>query len=215
MGATMDWAFAVQCLVTLLAITDPIGSVPLFVAVTDQRAPAIARRIAWNATWTTFVTLVGFAFLGQGILHSLGVSLPAFRTGGGILLMFIAFPMLQGQMSPAKHGAVEAQDLAERESLGIVPLGIPLLAGPGAMSAATLFGQQASRWERVAGLAAAIVITALAVLVVFRMAPRIGRLLGRIGVAIANRIMGVILMAVGVQFIADGMRELFPMLGRG
>lgn len=208
----MDWAFTIQCIVGIIAITDPLGVVPVFLSACDERDRAEARSIARRTTLTVLITLVLFACLGQGILRFFGITLPAFRVGGGILIAVMALPMLHGRVSPAKQNPDEAAELSERETVAIVPLGIPLLAGPGAISTVMLFSQKAHSWPRIGGLAIAIGLTVLAVYVTLRTAARMQRFLNPTELAIAHRVMGLILIAMSVQFIADGLKELFPLL---
>ncbi|MCC7145638.1 MAG: NAAT family transporter [Phycisphaeraceae bacterium] len=210
----MDWAFAIQCIVGIIAITDPLGVVPIFLSVVDRQDQAQMRRVARHTTLTVCCTLILFAFLGQGILRFFGVTLPAFRVGGGILLSIMALPMLQGQLSPAKQNRDEAEEIAARSSVAIVPLGIPLLAGPGAISLVMLLSQQAQDTGRLLGLGAGIGITTLATFLALRAAVSIQKYFGRTEIAITTRVMGLIMIAVGVQFAADGLKELFPLLAQ-
>lgn len=208
----MDWTFLLKSVVGLVAVTDPLGVVPIFLSVTRGQRPAELRRVALMTTLTVLITLTTFALIGQGILWLFGVTLPALRVGGGLLLVVMALPMLQGLMSPGKQNATEAAEIAERQSVAFVPLGIPLLAGPGAISAVMLLAQQAESASRMAGLATAIIVTTLLVFVALRLSGRLQRYLGPTEQAIINRLVGLIMLVMGVQFMADGLIGFFPLL---
>jgi multiple antibiotic resistance protein len=208
----MDWTFLLKSVVGLVAVTDPLGVVPIFISVTRGQRSGELRRVALLTTLTVLVTLTVFALIGQGILWMFGVTLPALRVGGGLLLVVMALPMLQGMMSPGKQNPTEAAEIAERRSVAIVPLGIPLLAGPGAISAVMLLAQQAETVDRVGSLAIAIAVTTLLVFVALRLSGRLHRYLGQTEQAIITRLVGLVMLVMGVQFMADGLVGLFPLL---
>ncbi len=208
----MDWAYLLKSVIGLLAVTDPVGVVPIFLSVTSGQSRPELRKIIWRTTVTVLITLTVFALIGQGILWAFGVTLPAVRTGGGLLLVLMALPMLQGSISPGKQSPAEAAEIINRRSVAIVPLGIPLLAGPGAISAVMLLAQQAETPARMGVLAIAIAATGLAVYLCLRLAGRLQRLFGETERAVLNRVVGLITLVIGVQFMADGLKGLFPAL---
>lgn len=208
----MDWPFVVQTMAALIAILNPIGAVPLYLTLTSPRDPRTTRHVTRNATLTVLVVLASSALVGQGILRFFGVTLPAFRVAGGLLVLLMAISMLEGRISPAKHNPEEAGDDMERASVAIVPLGMPILAGPGSISTAILLAQQAHTWVRVLYLGICILLATGIVFITFNLARYLGQRLGKTEIGIVNRIMGLILAAIAVQFIVDGLRELFPIL---
>jgi len=208
----IDVWFGLHCLLAFMAILNPIGAVPLYLGITSQQDAAATRRVARNATLTVFFALALFAVLGQAILRFFGITLPAFRVGGGILLLIMAIALLQGRMGQAKHAPEEADELAERESVAIVPLGMPILAGPGSICTSILMAQEAKTLPMILALALSIVLSTALVWIILRLASRLQRLLRRTEIGIVNRVMGLILAAVAVQFMADGLKELFPSL---
>lgn len=209
----IDWLFSLHCLLAFVAILNPIGAVPLYLGIVSQQDAATARRVTRNATLTVFVVLALFAALGHIILRFFGITLPAFRVGGGILLLIMSVALLQGRMGRAKHAPEEASDLAERESVAIVPLGIPILAGPGSITTSILLAQQARTLPTILALALSIGIATALVWIVFRLAQRLQRVLRQTEIGVVNRVMGLILAAIAVQFMADGLKALFPALG--
>jgi multiple antibiotic resistance protein len=152
------------------------------------------------------------AFLGDSILNFFGISIPSFQVGGGILLMLIAISMMHGKQSHTRQTPEEAQTLDEREVTAIVPLSIPLLAGPGAISHMIITAQQNSSFAGHLSLIIPIFCIAIIIWVVLRLAVRISHKLGTIGINIVTRLMGLILAAMAVEFIAHGLTGLFPQL---
>lgn len=208
----MDWSFAVSSLAAFIAILNPLGAVPIYLTLTSPKDPIATRAVTRNATLTVFLTLFLSALLGHAILRFFGITVPAFRVAGGILVLLMGISMLHGKMSYAKQTPEETYDAAERNSIAIVPLGIPILAGPGAISTSILLAQQAHTISRILTLGVVLVLTTVLVYTVFRAAQRLQRRLGKTELGIVNRVMGLILAAVAVQFIANGLRELFPIL---
>ncbi|HEX3470089.1 MAG TPA: MarC family protein, partial [Silvibacterium sp.] len=157
---------------------------------------------------TCLIVLTSFAIAGKQIFNMFGIKLPAFEIAGGIILLLIGIDMLEAKRSPTQEASEEAQEGAAKEDAGIVPLGIPMLAGPGAISSVmVLVGASPNRWQMVAILLA-IVITALASYAVLNGADRLRRLLGETGIRILVRIMGLLLMALAVQFFVNGLTDL-------
>lgn len=199
--------FLVSALVTILVIVDPIGLVPSFIAIT-QGMPAKSRRnVALRACLIATVILAGAALAGDWLLRMLAISLPAFRIAGGLLLFSIASEMVFGvrvvrQTETAEHA------LEERvRNIAAFPLAIPLMAGPGAITASVLLsgrtGGDALRLGLLLGVIAAVMLLSF---VAFELAGRIARFLGTTATAVASRILGVLLAALAVQYVVDGVR---------
>lgn len=206
----MDWRFGIYCLTSLVAIINPVGVLPIYFSLLPQRREEESRQVALVTSLTVFVTLMLFMLFGNQLLSFFGISVASFRAGGGILLLLMAVSMLHGRPSELRHTEDEATEAEEYRTVAIVPLGIPVLAGPGAISSAVVFANQAFSWPREAALMLAILTCSVIVYLMLRLAEPINRLLGAIGINVASRIMGLILAAVAVEFIAGAMRELFP-----
>jgi multiple antibiotic resistance protein len=199
-------------LTALIALLNPIGAVPIFINLTEQQTDVQRRRTARVAAITVAAVLVVSAFTGNLLLEFFGISIGAFRVAGGLLILLMALAMLQAKPSPVRHTAEELQDSVQRENIAVVPLGIPLLAGPGAISTVILY---AGHGRGVLGdvlLAAAILFTAVLVWLCLRLAPYLARFLGRTGINVFTRIMGLIMASIGVEFMATGLMTLFPRL---
>lgn len=208
----IDWPMLFKVTIALFAIVNPIGSVPIFMSATDSWSQADRKRTARTVAITVFIVLAVSAFLGDGILNFFGISIPSFQVGGGILLMLIAISMMHGKQSHTRQTPEEAQTLDEREVTAIVPLSIPLLAGPGAISHMIITAQQNSSFAGHLSLIIPIFCIAIIIWVVLRLAVRISHKLGTIGINIVTRLMGLILAAMAVEFIAHGLTGLFPQL---
>jgi multiple antibiotic resistance protein len=201
--------YLVSALVTLLIVVDPVGLAPTFLAVTQGMSAAHRRQVASRASIIAALILIGTTIVGDWLLTTLGISLPAFRIAGGLLLFSIASEMVFGVRIERQSKTAE-QAIEERvRNVAAFPLAIPLMAGPGAITATVLLASQASgKPAAVAGLIAIVVIVVLACLVVFLFAARIGHMLGITGNVVLSRLLGVILAALAVQFVIDGIRAV-------
>lgn len=193
-------------LVTLLVTIDPVGLAPLFVVLTVGRSVEARRRIANKAILTAFAILTGFALGGKELIGLLGISIPAFRISGGLLLFWIAFEMVFEQRRKAKDMALAEEN--ERHDVAIFPLAVPLIAGPGAISATILLASQRPSLATSASLIAIVAIVLALSYGVFLLADPIDKLLGATGRTVLSRLLGVILAALAVQFVADGILVL-------
>lgn len=206
----IDWAYLFKIGLALFAIVNPIGSVPIFISAT-QGWPAEAReRTAQTATITVFLVLVSSVFFGERILDFFGISIPSFQVGGGILLMLIAISMLQGKASHVRQTPEEAQEVADRDVIAVVPLSIPLLAGPGAISSMIIAAQQTGNFWGHVSLIMPVTVVCLLIWTTLRLSVNIAHRLGNIGINIVTRLMGLVLAAMAVEFIAHGIHGLFP-----
>lgn len=208
-----EWAILFKVAVALFAIVNPIGSVPIFISATDGWSEEDRQKTARTVAFTVFIVLAVSAFLGDRILNFFGISIPSFQVGGGVLLMLIAISMMHGKQSGTRQTPEEARTLAEREVIAIVPLSIPLLAGPGAISNMIIAAQQNSSFVGHIGLIIPILAISLIIWIILKLSVRISRSLGTIGINIVTRLMGLILAAMAVEFIAHGLMGLFPQLG--
>lgn len=200
-----DWRFFVVAFTSLLAIVNPLSAAPLFVALTAGYDRAHRAATLRRAIVTGVVVLVAFAALGTFILRFFGITTYAFQVAGGIIFFGIGWDMLQARRSRGKATEEEELEGIEKEDVGIIPLGLPSLAGPGSITTViALMGQADERWMRGALVYAAIVLVMLASWAVLAAAPALLRRLGRTGLNVFTRIMGLLVMVIGAQFVING-----------
>jgi multiple antibiotic resistance protein len=205
----MPLVFAITALVTLFVVVDPIGLAPTFLAVTEGLPRRARRDVAVRASLIAGAILIGTALIGDLLLRALGISLPAFRIAGGLLLFAIAFEMVLGVR--IRREGQEAEEAVEERvrNIAAFPLAIPLLAGPGAITATVLLSGSADGNILLVGLLLAVVVlVALSCLAAFLLAGRLSRLLGLTGNIVLSRLLGVLLAALAVQYVVDGIRAL-------
>jgi multiple antibiotic resistance protein len=203
----MPLDFMVSALVTLLVVLDPVGLAPMFLGLTGRLSAHDRRQVALRACLIAGAILIGAALIGDWLLRQLGITLPAFRIAGGLLLFAIAFEMVFGLRS--EHDSKTAEQAVEErvQHIAAFPLAIPLLAGPGALTATILLaGQANARPEWVGGLLAVIVVALLACMAAFLAAGRLSKLLGVTGNIVMSRLLGVVLAALAAQYVIDGVR---------
>jgi multiple antibiotic resistance protein len=205
----MLFDYAISALLTLFVVVDPISLCPTFLAVTEGLPRRARRSVAWRASLIAGLILAGAALIGDWLLGTLAISLSAFRIAGGLLLFSIASEMVFG-VRMRREGQAAEQAIEEHvRNIAAFPLAIPLLAGPGAITATVLLAGRAD--EKPILLAALIVVVALvaaACFVAFFFAERIGRLLGMTGNIVLSRLLGVLLAALAVQYVVDGIRAI-------
>jgi len=206
----MSTEYAISALITLFVVVDPIAMAPTFLAVTHGMPRKARKSVAVRASVIAGGILVGSALIGDRLLGALGISLPAFRIAGGLLLFWIAAEMVFGVRSRHEGEAAE-QAMEERvRNVAAFPLGVPLLAGPGAITATVLLaGQADDNLLRLGVLVAVTVIVAVLCLITFLFADRISGLLGMTGNIVLSRLLGVLLAALAVQYVVDGIRAVF------
>src|SRR5262245_48379243 len=203
--------YLVSALVTLAVVVDPVGLVPTFLAVTHGLPQQARRRIAVRASIIAAALLAGTALVGDWLLHQLGITLPAFRIAGGLLLFAVASEMVFGVRT--ERQSKQAEDALEEHvrNVAAFPLAIPLMAGPGAITATLLLAGQAGRSiALLTTLIGVVMVVCAACLLVFLIAGRIDRLLGITGNVVLSRLLGVLLAALALQYIIDGVRVLLP-----
>lgn len=208
------FTFGLTAFTSLFAIVDPFAALPVYLALTARESPTHRRRTAQRAALTTLVVLLVFALSGQVVFHFFGISIGAFKIAGGLLLFAVAFDMMRAQVSSTKSTPAEELDAASREDVGLMPVGIPLLSGPGAIASSMLLSARAHSVKEKGALVVAMMLVALSAWLVLRSASGIARVLGRTGMNIIARVMGLILAAVAAQFVLDGLLIAFPLLSR-
>ena len=207
-------------LVTLLAVVNPLAIVPFFIHYTQGFSPehsagAPSSRLRFSA----FLVIAASALLGLQILEFFGISLASFQVGGGMLLLISSMNMLNAQPAEAKPHTHELEDGAQKAAMGasiaVVPLTIPLLTGPATMSTVVIYAERAQTLLQMSALVGYGVVIALATAVCFSLADPIARVLGKTGINVMTRLMGLILAALAVEVMAVGLLKLFPGLGLG
>lgn len=206
----MPLDFTISALVTLFVVVDPIGLAPAFLAVTEGLPRRAKYSVALRASMIAGAILIGTALLGDWLFRALGISLPAFRIAGGLLLFAIAFEMVFGIRMRREGQAAEEAVEEHVRNIAAFPLAIPLLAGPGAMTATVLLAGRAAGNLLLTGLLLAVVIfVAVSCFAAFIFAGRISRMLGFTGNIVLSRLLGVLLAALAVQYVVDGIRAIW------
>ena len=203
-------------LIALLAIVNPIGVVPFFIHFTQNLSPQQRRRTIRISSFSAFVVIALSAIAGLKIIEFFGISLASFQVGGGTLLLISAIQMLNAQPAEGrKEDVVEGASKADAgASVAVVPLTIPLLTGPATISTMVIYSEKTTHWWQIGVLVGYGVVVALATFVVFSASGRIARVLGKTGINVMTRLMGLILAALAVEVMADGLGKLFPVLLR-
>ena len=202
---------ALRTLIALLAILNPIGAVPIFIALTNDETPQQRLQTAKMAARAVAVVLLVSAFLGEYILHFFGISIAAFQVAGGMILMLLAFNMLQAKSGGRyKHTPEEAAEGMQKEAVAVVPLAVPLLAGPGTMVTVIIAHNRSNSWLASGLLVVDILIISLVAYAALRLAEPLSNRMGVTGINISTRIFGLILAAIAVTFLANGLSTLFP-----
>ncbi|USD66078.1 YchE family NAAT transporter [Vibrio sp. SCSIO 43136] len=207
---SLEIAIYLQFFLGLVAAVNPVGIMPIFVSLTSHMSPEEKIKTATTANISVAVILIVSLLAGQALLDMFSISLDSFRVAGGLLLMSIAFTMMSGKLGEDKQNKQEKSEFVSREQIGIVPLAMPLMAGPGAISSTIVFGSRYPTWFDTFAIILTVIAFAFSSWLLFRSAPYIVRLLGQTGINVITRIMGLILAALGIEFIANGVRNLFP-----
>ncbi|MBA3024747.1 MAG: NAAT family transporter [Gammaproteobacteria bacterium] len=207
----LEFTAYTKIFISLFAIIDPVGIIPLIIAFTAGMSDQRRERVGRIASVTMFGILIAALLLGEAILSFFGISIHSFRTAGGILLLLMAVNMLIGHKAPPTPE--ENNDTDSTQSIAIVPLSTPLLAGPGAISAVIVDAHKADSAGHYGMMSLVLVALGLTVWLTFLAAPWVSQRLGKIGSTIVTRLMGLLLAAIAVEFIAGGLRGLFPSLG--
>ena len=205
-------------LLTLLTIVNPLAAVPFFIHYTQGFTPAQRARTIFISSLTVFVVIAVSALAGLQVLDFFGISLASFQVGGGMLLLTSALSMLNAQPAEGRSNAEEMQETAERSaaraSIAVVPLAIPLLTGPATMSTVVIYADKAKQFPQLLLLVGYGFLIALATYLCFHAAQPIARVLGKTGINVMTRLMGLILAALAVEVMSEGLVKLFPVLAR-
>ena len=196
--------------VTLTAVLDPFLAVPLFLTLTADQGARERVALVRVVAITVFAVLAAAALLGDTILTLMGASLAAFRVGGGLVLLLMSLAMLNAKVGGVRQSEEEAEELESGEVRGVVPLAVPLLAGPGAISTTIIAAEKGSSLAHFGAILGVIAAVSVVTWIVLRAANAIGERLGRTGLNIATRLLGLLLAAFAIQTMAEGLRQLFP-----
>ena len=197
-----------------LAILDPFLAIPVFLSITEDYTDRARKRTALIVTCTVIGVLLTAAITGETILKLIGTSLASFMVGGGIVLLLMALAMLHATPSHIRQTPEEEMEMAEKGAAAIVPLGIPLLAGPGAISTVIIAMNRGSGWDHYIVIISTVLIVCFILWVMLRLALPIGTAMGTLGLNIANRILGLLLAAFSIEIMANGLKQLFPILSK-
>lgn len=200
--------FSLIAFTSIFVLVDPIAAVPAFLAMTGDATRQQRRHMAARASWTCFLVLLTFSLAGTYIFELFGITLAAFKIAGGLILGLIGLEMLRARRSATKETPGETEEGAEKEDVGIIPLGIPMLAGPGAISSVMVLRSQNADWPHAVIIACAIVVVAAISFLVLAAADWVSSHFHETGIRILSRMMGLLLTAIAVQFVLNGLRDV-------
>lgn len=210
----LDFSQIFKLMVGITVVINPIGAIPLFLSLTETETSEERRNTGTFAALGVTSVLAFSAVMGEPLLKMMGIGIPSFRVAGGILILLMALNMLKDGQSDHKSNPQDAADARKRESIAIVPLAIPLMAGPGAISTVIVFSQQAKHPAEYVSLFLAIFAVGLLSWTALQLAPFLAKMLGPVGMRVMTRIMGLLLAALGVEFITLGLEASFEVLKR-
>jgi multiple antibiotic resistance protein len=202
------WSFFLTSFVSLFAILDAIGNASVFLSITPHNTDAERRAIVRRASIAVFIILVTFAVLGNRLFGFFGVTLDAFRVAGGLVLLKIGLDMVEARVSRSKRTPEEDQEGIAREDVSVIPLAMPMLSGPGAISTVIVLAGQADTPPKMGLLFGSILLNALLIFIILRSSLRMVTLLGETGMRLFTRILGLILISISVQFILTGIKNI-------
>ncbi len=212
MDNMLGYSEYLKIFISLLAIVNPFGAIPLFISMTASENNRERRKTSNLVTLSVTIILLVALFFGELLLRFFGITIDSFRVGGGILILLMAIAMLHAKTSPVRQTEEEADESIEKESVAIVPLAMPLLAGPGAISTVILSAHKSAGIAHYMMIALGICLLSLVIWGVLRLSPWIAGRISATGINIFTRIMGLILAAIAIEVIANGMKGLFPVL---
>ena len=208
----LKYADYLKILIALLAVIDPLAAIPVIVIMMRRDNPPDLSAIANTVVLTVTILMLTALLTGEALLTFLGISINSFRVSGGVLLMLMALAMLQGKISETVLNKAEVREGETLESFAVVPLGIPLLAGPGAISTVILYAQKGAGLQHNLLIGIDIIVVGIVLWCVIRATPWLNRHISQTGINVVIRLMGLILLALAVEFIAGGLKGLFPAL---
>ena len=202
----------IKTFISLLALVDPLAAVPMFIALTASYSELDKKRVARTAALAVPIIIAVAALLGGQIIATMGISIGAFKVGGGIILLLMALDMMKAQSGGVRNTPAEAMEAESRHSLGVVPLALPILVGPGSISTVIIYAAKAKSVFDYGVIIGSGVVIGLVTWLSFRAAPRVAAFMGVAGINIATRVMGLLLAALAAEFIVDGVVLMIPAL---
>ncbi len=206
------FAYALVCFGSLISIVDPFAALPIFLALTGAQPRKQQAGTALRAALTCFLVLTTFGVAGSFIFEFFSITIPAFKIAGGILLFGVGLEMMRAKQSDTRSTTEEQIEAESKEDVGLIPMGLPLLSGPGAIATVMVLVGKAKSFPERLGTYLAIFAVSVITFLVLRSAAFVSRALGKTGINVIGRIMGLILAAVSMQFVIDGAHEAFPKL---
>jgi multiple antibiotic resistance protein len=208
----LHWHDYLEMLTAIIVIVDPLGAIPIFIGLTANQSETERAHTARVAVFSAAIVLIIACLLGAPLLKFFGIRIASFQIAGGILIFVLAMSMLNARISPAKQTQEEATEAVGKENVAVVPLAIPLLAGPAAISTIIIYAHRQEGWTIRGFLILAIIFTIMLVWILWRLSIPLSRRVGRTGMNNVTRVMGLLLAAIAVEFVAGGLAELFPIL---
>lgn len=206
----LDWTAYIKIFTTLLAIVNPLGAIPIFISLTNTMASGERRRIVNTASITVVVVLIVAALLGKPLLNFFGISIASFKVGGGILLLLMAISMMQARYAQTKQTPEEEAEAEEKGSIAVVPIAMPLLAGPGAISTIIIYADASPHVLHLMLLIIISFLVAFLSWIALNIASPLRGVMSKTSINIATRLMGLLLAAIAVEFISGGLTVLLP-----
>lgn len=206
----LEYTEYTKMLIGLIAIVNPIGAIPIFISLTSELKEKARNSVCRTTTYAVFLILLFSLVLGQGILNFFGITISSFRVAGGILILLMAISMMHAKTDDTRRTDEEAEESENMSSIAVVPLAIPLLAGPGAISTVILYAHKGSGLIHYALVGLVIFLVSTLLFLAFRSVKYMSPYLTQTAVNIFSRIMGLILAAIAIEFIANGIKGLFP-----
>jgi multiple antibiotic resistance protein len=206
----MQWHQYIEMVTAIIVIVDPLGAIPIFLGLTANDSLRDRKRIARTAAIAAGILLIASTVLGEVMLRLFGISVASFRVGGGILVLLTAISMMNARISAVKQTPEESKEAEGKENVAVVPLAVPLLAGPAAISTVIIFTHRFPGAQSKMLLILSIILASALVWISLRLSIPLSKKLGRTGLNNITRIMGLLLSAIAVEFIASGLLELFP-----
>ncbi|MCK6593890.1 MAG: NAAT family transporter [Bacteriovoracaceae bacterium] len=198
--------------ITLISIINPLGAIPVFLGFSKHHKNLNIKKVTYTTATAVTTTLLVSLFFGQAVLNFFGISIASFTIGGGLLLFTMAFSMISAHQSNAKINTEEIRSIDFEREIGIIPLAIPLLSGPGAISTSIIYAKNFSHLTHWVGAVVVIIFIGLIIKIILSYADKIGDRLGQIGLNVMTRIMGLILLSMSIEMIAGGIKEIMPIL---
>lgn len=207
---SISWRDYARAVFSLFAIINPFSTIPVFLSLTAGDSPAERRMVAARTAASTFLIMLIAYLAGAWILWFFSISIASFRVAGGLLIMSVAFSMLQAKQSSMRQTPEEAEEARTKKAIAVVPLALPLMAGPGTISMIIVVADHTQTWYDDIAVVIAMLAIALVVWLVLSSGATIAKALGKTGMNVATRIMGLILAAIAVEFIVNGLAQSFP-----